>query len=66
MVKGALSTSQAEDLQEIIERVTYHNPDNGFCVLPVKVNGQRDLVTVVGSSRHRQGATYPKVSSLVF
>ncbi|WP_032112544.1 ATP-dependent RecD-like DNA helicase [Candidatus Paracaedibacter symbiosus] len=50
MVKGALSTSQTEDLQGIIEKVTYHNPDNGFCVLRVKVKGQRDLVTVVGSS----------------
>ena len=31
-----------------IERVTYHNPDNGFCVLRVKARGFRDLVTVVG------------------
>jgi len=28
--------------------VTYHNPDNGFCVLCVKARGQRDLVAVVG------------------
>jgi exodeoxyribonuclease V alpha subunit len=31
-----------------VERVTYHNPDNGYCVLRVKARGQRDLVTVVG------------------
>ncbi len=31
-----------------MERVTYHNPDNGYCVLRVKARGQRDLVTVVG------------------
>ncbi len=31
-----------------MERVTYHQPDSGFCVLQVKVPGQRDLVTVVG------------------
>jgi exodeoxyribonuclease V alpha subunit len=31
-----------------VERVTFHNADNGFCVLRIKVRGQRDLVTVVG------------------
>ena len=25
-------------------------PENGFCVLRVKVRGQRDLVTVVGAA----------------
>lgn len=33
-----------------IERVTFHNEENGFCVLKVKVRGQRDLVTVVGNA----------------
>jgi hypothetical protein len=28
--------------------VTFHNEDNGFCVLRVKARGQRDLITVVG------------------
>ncbi|HKY69645.1 MAG TPA: ATP-dependent RecD-like DNA helicase [Gammaproteobacteria bacterium] len=32
-----------------IERVTFHNPDNGFCVLKAQVKGQKDLVTVVGT-----------------
>ncbi len=31
-----------------IERVTFHNADNGFCVLRIKARGHRDLVTVVG------------------
>lgn len=31
-----------------IERVTYHNAENGFSVIQVKVRGRRDLVTVVG------------------
>ena len=35
-------------LAGLVERVTFHNPENGFCVLRVKVRGQRDLVTVVG------------------
>jgi exodeoxyribonuclease V alpha subunit len=32
----------------LVERVPFHNPENGFCVLRVKARGQRDLVTVVG------------------
>ena len=36
-------------LQGTVERVTYHNEENGFCVLRVKVRGHRELVTVVGS-----------------
>ena len=31
-----------------MERVTFHNPENGFCVLRVKARGHRDLVTTVG------------------
>jgi exodeoxyribonuclease V alpha subunit len=31
-----------------VERVTYHNLENGFCVLRVKARGQRDLVAVIG------------------
>ena len=28
-----------EPLAGLVERVTYHNPDNGYCVLRVKVGG---------------------------
>ncbi len=28
------------------ERVTYHNAEDGFCVLQVKARGQRDRVVV--------------------
>ena len=31
-----------------VERVTYHNAENGFAVLKVQTRGKRDLVTVVG------------------
>ena len=31
-----------------IERVTYQNDENGFCVIRVKARSHRDLVTVVG------------------
>src|SRR3954464_4155907 len=37
-----------EVLAGIVERVTFHNPENGFCVLRVKARAHRDLVTIVG------------------
>lgn len=39
-----------ERLQGSVERVTFHSPESGFCVLRIKVRGQRDLVTVIGSA----------------
>ncbi|WP_295392012.1 ATP-dependent RecD-like DNA helicase [uncultured Thiodictyon sp.] len=39
-----------EHLAGSIERVTFHSEESGFCVLRVKVRGQRDLVTVIGSA----------------
>jgi exodeoxyribonuclease V alpha subunit len=41
-------SSSQEVLAGLVERVTYHNPENGFCVLRAKVRGHRDVVTVVG------------------
>jgi hypothetical protein len=38
-----------EEISGLIERVTFHNDESGFCVLRVKVRGQRDETTVVGS-----------------
>jgi exodeoxyribonuclease V alpha subunit len=40
--------SSQEVLAGLAERVTYHNPENGFCVLRVRARGHRDVVTVVG------------------
>jgi exodeoxyribonuclease V alpha subunit len=39
-----------EVLAGLVERVTYHNEENGFCVLRIKARGHRDLVTVIGHS----------------
>jgi len=39
-----------EQIAGSIERVTFHNAENGFCVLRVHITGKRDLATVVGSS----------------
>lgn len=40
--------SAQEVLAGLVERVTFHNSDNGFCVLRAKARGHRDLVTVIG------------------
>src|SRR5260370_8070807 len=37
-----------EVLAGFVERVTYHNAENGFCVLRARARGHRDIVTVVG------------------
>jgi exodeoxyribonuclease V alpha subunit len=39
-----------ETLKGLIERVTFHNAENGFAVLKVNVRGHQDLVTVIGST----------------
>jgi exodeoxyribonuclease V alpha subunit len=40
--------STQEVLAGLVERVTYHNTENGFCVLRIKARGHRELITVVG------------------
>ena len=39
---------EREVLAGLVERVTFHNAENGFSVLRVKVRGRRGLETVVG------------------
>ena len=40
--------SNQEVLAGLVERVAYHNEENGFCVLRIKARAHRELVTVVG------------------
>ena len=37
------------ELAGLVERVTFHSDESGFCVLRIKARGHRDLVTVVGT-----------------
>src|SRR6516164_1893314 len=41
--------SATEEISGLIERVTFHNEDSGFCVLRIKTPGHREETTVVGS-----------------
>ncbi len=47
-MKPTPEPSTQEVLAGLVERVTYHNAENGFCVLRTKARGHRDLVTLVG------------------
>ncbi len=42
------ATAETEVLAGLVERVTFHSTESGFCVLRVKARGHRDLVTTVG------------------
>jgi len=45
---AAAAAAQPERLSGLVERVTFHNAETGFCVLRLKVKGERDLITLVG------------------
>ena len=49
-MKSDPKASSQEVLAGLVERVTFHNEDNGFCVLRTRARGHRDLVTVVGQA----------------
>jgi len=48
MRQAPRASTPTEVLAGLVERVTFHNDENGFCVLRVKARGQRDLITVLG------------------
>ena len=45
LVRGSLKSQPASSAQEVlaglVERVTFHNAENGFCVLRAKARGHR-------------------------
>jgi exodeoxyribonuclease V alpha subunit len=43
-------SASIEVLAGLVDRVTFHNVENGFCVLRVKARGQRDPIIVVGDA----------------
>lgn len=42
------SPGQNEELKGQVEGITFHNEENGYCVLRVKLKDSRDLVNVIG------------------
>lgn len=47
-MKTQSASSSQEVLAGLVERVTFHNAENGFCVLRIKARGHRDEIPVVG------------------
>lgn len=47
-----MTTSNSKPISGTVERITFHNPDNGFCVIKIKAKGQRELITIVGTALH--------------
>ena len=39
----------AESFRGYIDRITYHNPENGYTIARLVAEGQREKITVVGS-----------------
>lgn len=44
------AASALESLTGSIERITFHNEENGFCILKIKAKGHAELVTVLGTA----------------
>ena len=44
----AATDQRHEVLAGLVERVTFHSTETGFCVLRIKARGHRDLVTTIG------------------
>jgi len=54
--------AEKEAVAGLVERVTFHSPDTGFCVLRIKTRGNRDLITLVGSAASIQPGEYVHAS----
>jgi hypothetical protein len=64
-VDMANTTQSTEVLSGIVERVTFHNLESGFCVIRVKARGHKDLVTVVGHAAAQLAAVLPEREDLL-
>ena len=58
----ATPSAATEVLAGVVERVTFHSVENGFCVLRVKARGQKDLVTVVGHAATIAAGEFVQIS----
>src|SRR5271154_850419 len=59
---GSGSSGDREPLAGLVERVTFHSADSGFCVLRIKARGHRDLVTVLGAAPSIAAGEYIQAS----
>jgi exodeoxyribonuclease V alpha subunit len=57
-----MSIKPKEHISGIVERITYHNPEKGFCVLKVKVKGYKDLICITGHASLISAGEYVQAS----
>ena len=62
MPEAPRTSTPTEVLAGLVDRVTFHNSENGFCVLRVKARGQRDLITVIGHAAMISAGEFVQVS----
>ncbi len=66
MSRATATTPTSDQAHEVlagsVERVTFHNPGNGFCVLRIKARGHRELVTVIGHAAEISAGEWITVS----
>ena len=44
------NTPKAEVLRGLVDRVVFHNEDNGYCILKIVPEGRRDVVSLIGKA----------------
>jgi len=66
MRASPVDAAPIETLAGLVERITFHNAENGFCVLRVKVRGHRDLVTVTGHAAMISAGEFVQMSGRWF
>jgi exodeoxyribonuclease V alpha subunit len=59
---GPKPSNEREPLAGLVERVTFHNADSGFCVLRIKARGHRELITVLGGAPSITAGEYIQAS----
>ena len=64
--QSRLAIQSIENISGSIERVTFYSPDTGFCVLRVKIQGHKDLITIVGNSVSVNAGEYVECSGVWF
>lgn len=44
------TTPKSEVLRGLVDRVVFHNEDNGYCILKIVPEGRRDVVSLIGKA----------------
>src|SRR5712691_4784776 len=64
MTQASESGVTTENLAGSVERVVFHNPESGFCVLRVRARGHREPVSVVAKSPLNTPGEFVQASGL--